>query len=383
MKVTFLTTWNIKCGIADYSRNLLHELRNLVDVEVVAIEPYEGPGIDLFQPFSRKLYDEIADSLNQGDLVHIQHAYSIFGGELSLYRNFGYLVNQINKPLVMTLHEVYHPLPFIWRLPRGIKIDLKTLFKNIIYGYTAYRERISLNSYRKAKKLIVHTSAQANVLVRVGLNRDKIVVLPVGIPDILVIPEHRDKAKEKMGLKGKTVLAILGFINWRKGYELAIHVLKMLPQNVCLVIAGGARVKDDEKYIQDLRKIIEQNKLSDRVMITGYLAENEIAKYLNATDIVLAPFLSAAGSASLSLIIAYGKPVIASDLPANREINSRIPCLDLFRSGNAVDLYGKIRHLLENEEKRNILASNALLYARQFSFKSIAERTKKIYEEII
>ena len=375
MKINFLTTWNTKCGIADYSKNLLCELKKLVDVHVLPI--------DRSKINDRTYLKDLAFKLNKGDLVHIQHTYSIFGGELSLYQNFAFLISHLEKPFILTLHEIYYPLPFLTVTSGRIKIDYNILLKNILLGFSSIRERISRNSFKNAAKLIVHNSHQANVLINNGIISDTVLIMSHGIPDFLVSIKPMPEAKKAIGVEGKTVMTIFGFINWRKGYELAIQALKELPDNVILMIAGGIRVKKDDDYLRRLTGLIKKNKLTSRVIITGYLSPELIPDYLNASDLILAPAISAAGSGSLSLAIAYGKPIVASDSAANREIINKIPCLEIFRSADADDLYNKIWHLLKNEQRRKILSINALEYAKMFSYLEMARKTKEAYQDVL
>ena len=83
-----------------------------------------------------------------------------------------------------------------------------------------------------------------------------------------------------------------------------------------------------------------------------------------ATDICLAPFSSTAASGALSLCIGYHKPIVASDIAVHKEINGRIPCLELFKSGDPRDLLQKIRALLGDESRLKELSAGADMYSR-------------------
>lgn len=375
MKISFLTTWNTKCGIADYSKNLLSELEKIADLKVLPLDRTKFK--------NRKYLEELASELNQGDLAHIQHTYSIFGGEFSLYRDFAFLISRLRVPFVITLHEVYYPLPFLTLTSGGFRLDFRILLKNIFLGYTSVRERMNLSSFRKAARLIVHNSHQAKVLRNSGILSNKVLVLPHGIPDFLNSQKPITEAKKAIGVEGKTVMTIFGFVNWRKGCEITIQALKKLPDNVMLIIAGDIRVKKDANYLRGLKDLIKEADLSKRVIFTGYLSPELIPDYFSASDLILAPAVSGAGSGSLSLAIAYGKPIVASDTAVNREIVNRIPCLEIFRSADADDLYNKIRHLLKNGQRRKILSINALEYAKKFSYLQMARKTKQAYLDVL
>ena len=371
MKVALLTTWEKKCGIADYSSALAKELKKLVELEIVPVKACPE--------WEQENIDQLAAKLNAYDLIHIQHAYSFFGGTLSRYNKFRELIGKLTKPFVITLHEVYYPLPFIHFQNLRPKIELNLFFKNILFGYTSYRERISLGALKKAARVIVHNRKQAEILLNLGLDEKAVSIVPHGVPSVAQDRPDTADVKAELGLAGKTVLTIFGFINWRKGYELAIEAVSKMPDDIVLLIAGGARVEDDQPNVNSLQALINSKGLQARVRITGYLQPVEVAKYFNATDIVLSPSLSAASSGALALALANGKPIVASDLPVNAEINEIVPCLELFRSGDSRKLSEKIILLLKDEAKRHELSAKADQYAKLWSFANVAKATVKIY----
>src|SRR3712207_1564089 len=85
------------CGIATYSEYLTTELRKFAHVEVVGRQSERS---------SRHFLDAVADVAHRADVIHIQHAFDIFGymGHLTspLYR----VLNRTRKPIVTTLHEL-------------------------------------------------------------------------------------------------------------------------------------------------------------------------------------------------------------------------------------------------------------------------------------
>ena len=95
MKITFATTWEDRCGIADYSRALAAELRKHAEIEIVSLD-CDAP----------KSPSYLASKLNEGDIAHIQHQYPFFGG-MRIYRNtFRRTIVKLNVLLVVTLHEL-------------------------------------------------------------------------------------------------------------------------------------------------------------------------------------------------------------------------------------------------------------------------------------
>jgi polysaccharide biosynthesis protein PslF len=216
----------------------------------------------------------------------------------------------------------------------------------------------------------------------------KATVIPHAIPEISEDNRSLDAqcAKRSLGLEGKAVLTIFGFINRKKDYELALEALAHLPEGFFLLIAGGIMHGNfmDKEYYAALRKKIESLSLEHRVKITGYLSQERIPLVMAATDICLAPFrpFRQPGSGSLSLCVGYGKPIIASDIEMIKEINNRVPFLDTFTYPSKDDLLLKINNLFHHKERRDELVRLTNAYRQQYSYSKIAELLFGVYQDI-
>ncbi len=132
------------------------------------------------------------------------------------------------------------------------------------------------------------------------------------------LPVGPIEAKESLGLSGRTVVTLLGRVHPRKGYRLLLQALAQLPSQYVVVFAGQAR----EIHIQnDLIAFSRSCGVEDRVRMTGYLSEEELDRYLAATDLAVCPFETVAASSSISTWISAVRPILASDLPLIAEYN--------------------------------------------------------------
>ena len=355
MKITFATTWNDECGIAVYSRSLVAELRKQAEVEIVSLdEPDRGGSPSL-----------LASKLNQGDVAHIQHQYPFFGG-MRCYRNtFRRTIVKLNVPLVVTLHEV----------------DLGSTRSRLRGVYKRWFNR-RLFCGDEIDRLIVHTAEYRDMLRDLGVVPEDIRVVPEGVPRIEQPAISPEDAKSELGLAGKKVVTIFGFVVRRKGYDVALAALRCLPEDVSLLIAGGRHPDDRTGFRERLVEQIRAEGLSDRVVITGYLPDDRVPLVMTASDVVIAPSSGISNSGSILRAMAHGKPIVASDLPATREINARKECLTLATVGDPADLAEKTRELLENEWKRETAVAAIRSYAETYSVEWAAAQTLAVYKEL-
>jgi glycosyltransferase involved in cell wall biosynthesis len=187
-----------------------------------------------------------------------------------------------------------------------------------------------------------------------------------------------EAAKAALGLEGRRVLTIFGFLARRKGYDLALQALARLPEDVTLLAAGGVHGADRTAPDQELKALAERLGVGERFRITGYLAEEQVPVVFGATDLLLAPFHEVSGSASLALGQAYACPILAADLPSLRESGAA-----LFPAGDAPALAAAVRQLLAHSEERERLAAVSRAHAARHSYHALAERTAAIYREVL
>ena len=376
MKVSFCTGWDVeRDGISDYSKHLVNELKknNNMDIQIVKLVNNIG---------QKDFYRELADKANQAEVCHVQFNYVYFNGELPYRNRLLYFEKYLKIPLVITAHEVRLRHSLITEA--GYSRIKRIVFNKTLFLWNSWSRIYHKSIYNKADKIIAHTKAQAELIRPLLNNPDRLMVLPHGIP--MISPELRNipasRVKSGLGLEGKIILTIFGFINKKKGYELVMDILSELPDNVILLIAGGAMTENtvDKEYYNSLAKEISARGLDNKIRITGYLKEDDVADIMAATDICLAPFLSGSGSGALSLCLGYHKAIIASDIPVIQEINNQIPCLELFRYPDAQDLLKKIKGLINNPGRINELSISARQYCQRFSYAVIATETIKIYE---
>lgn len=355
MNITYASTWDTRCGIAEYSHSLVHELEKHVKVEVVNIDPGQ-----ISSPA------RLAARLNQGDVAHIQHQYPFFGG-MSLFKNwFRQAVTKVEVPLVVTVHE----------------LDLGFGDLAPIRSYKRFFNKFLFDP-PEIYRFIVHSEDFRDKMGLIGVAPEDISIIPEGVPKVNRVRISSQNAKILWEVSDKRVITIFGFVTKRKGYELALKALKELPNDVVLIIAGGAHPDDKTGFYDDLKETIAAMRLHDRVRITDYLQNHEVATIMAATDLIIAPFTSMSNSGSILRAIAYRKPILTSDLPPNRELNARCKGVWLFRSGDANDLARCIKEMLGN--RRILTAASALCreYAEEWSVAKAAEATVDVYREVL
>jgi glycosyltransferase involved in cell wall biosynthesis len=175
--------------------------------------------------------------------------------------------------------------------------------------------------------------------------------------------------------KSKINLLFFGQIKKVKGLDILLHALKNLDDSFHLTIAGKERDDSISSYsglIDDLKKkgCIE--------IINRHISDSERDFLLRHCDAVVLPYRHIYQSGVLLMAMSYGKTVIASDLPAFKEIIIHGNNGFLFENGNAESLASVLKQLpLTRYHETGIAARTfvkehfgwnqiALLYVRMF-----------------
>ena len=101
---------------------------------------------------------------------------------------------------------------------------------------------------------------------------------------------ERAEIRRKYGLKNEDILLIFaGRIVEEKGILELLEAIIELPENIKLMILGAATF-DDYKQTDYSETVFETaKKIEDRVILSGFVSHNEIAKYYAAADISVVP----------------------------------------------------------------------------------------------
>jgi glycosyltransferase involved in cell wall biosynthesis len=394
MRVLHYSTWQIPCGIAGYAEDLVAELDRLgCDNTVRPI-----PAVPLSQSERRREWDALCEQAGRHDVLHIQHEFGLFRGSGASLRDsnkaFCRLLTELqrmNMPTVITFHTGFASLSSliprrfgrVLRFSKRISSRYERALTNRIFNW---RPPAALMRNESCFRAVVHSARTMSELVDRGIHPALVNVLPIGISAAESGPVDCDqaRAREMLGLPRNAVLmSIFGFVSEYKGHLLAKQALALLPENYHLVVVGGPH---PEATDYTLNKLLEDpdGKLASRLHVTGYVSPEQSKLYKQAVDIVLAPYRdrNQSGSAAINWGLSSGKPVIAANIPAFREINRRRPCLSLVTPEAEHELAWQIRRVATTPALRQELVDAARAYVEESSCAAVAASTYRIYTDL-
>lgn len=167
---------------------------------------------------------------------------------------------------------------------------------------------------------------------------------------------------------------MLRTMGMEKGIDTALKALKGLPNNVVLLLVGG-----NAEDIAFYRKRTEKFGELLRVIFAGFVRHKEVALYLSASDVLIAPFPKTAhyefymSPMKIFEYMASGRPIVASNLESIREILGESSAI-LANPDDADSLREGIARVLEDEENARLMAKRAREAVLNFTWQNRATR---------
>lgn len=241
---------------------------------------------------------------------------------------------------------------------------------------------------RRANAVITLGSEMKKELIARGIEASKILVCPnaVGEEFTQEVPD-RGQCRRELNLENDYLY--IGTVSSLVGYEGLENLIKSFAELVpeypklrLLIVGDGA----ERPKLMDLAN---QLQITERTIFPGRVDRAVARKYHRALDIFVVPRLDLPVTRSVTPLkpveaLAFEVPVVASDLPALREIVTEDVDGLFFKSEDPSDLADKLRILLDDEiarERMGRAGREKVLRTRTWS--SNAEKISDLYESLL
>ncbi len=369
MRTAFVSTYPPRhCGIAAFTHDLAASTTNR---EIVALHPPEQASaaypLEVHHRIRKHEQDDHVRTARElaacVDVVSVQHEYGIWGGDDGSHViDF---VGALDVPAVATLHTVLeHPTT----RQRALLTDLVA---------------------RTAATVVMSQSAAALMTSAYGVDRDRLHVIPHGVPDLPLVDS--ETVKPGLGVDGRKVILSFGLLGPGKGYELALAALPAVvaAHPTALYVVVGATHPDlirsqGESYRRSLLDTVSRLGLEGHVrFVDRFVGRIELTQWLEAADVFVTPYpnLDQIVSGTLSYAMGAGRAIVSTPYAYARELLADGRGV-LVQPGSPASMAAGLNEVLGDAGLRSAIGRRAYAYSRRMVWSAIGAEYGDLFARV-
>lgn len=359
--IGFITTWNAKCGIAEYTRYLAHSVEPQHRISVFANRVDETVRPD--ESYVFRCWETSWGDLPASDVDELAHRIVSAGCDVvSIQYNFSLL-----SPATMQ------------RLARRLRSQDITVLATL-HSSVAQRFDELVQALKSADLVIVHRTEERDKLAAAGLERIMIQRQGIYVPEDLESRSHQT-------MPGAFIVSCFGFFLPPKGiYELLEAFESAAFVNPALrlkLINALYDLPESHRYASECMRFILQHGLADRVvMCTEFLDHDTILRELAASDLIVLPYTwsTESSSAAIRLPLASLTPVLCSDLDIFKEFAGTVHS---YPADDVVALANRIVELSMDPPQLHRFEARQREFVSELSWSKVAAQFQSVVEDCL
>ncbi|MGW1060343.1 glycosyltransferase [Micromonospora rubida] len=233
---------------------------------------------------------------------------------------------------------------------------------------------------RAADRVVVQSQDEIGELVRLGVPRSRMSLVPAGVNERIFRPDGpvapRDPARPRVLTVGRLTESM--------GFEEVVRAMPATPEAECVIVGGPPAEKlPTDGSARRLTALARSCGVADRVRLIGGVPREELASWYRSADLlVAAPWHEPFGLTALEGM-ACGVPVIGTDVGGIADTVIDGLTGDLVPPRDPRALGTAIRRLLGDNVRRFAYATAALDRIRsRYSWRRCAEQLNLVYEAV-
>ncbi|TET73910.1 MAG: glycosyltransferase family 1 protein [Candidatus Aminicenantes bacterium] len=245
-------------------------------------------------------------------------------------------------------------------------------------------KRLERKTIRESDKIVTISNSMRNILLGYGAELENIEVICDGVDTKIFKVTYEGKLRSELGNGAEDIIIFQGVIDPQDNPEIILdaarEVLKKHHRTMFWIIGDGTA-------LPNLKQKVAQDNLTERFYFSGWVKQEEVARYISASDIglvILPDSLSARGRVTLKEFEywACGVPVIAPKLPALEEVVEEGKTGFFYQPGEFKSLAQKIMLLIENKDLRKKMGQKGMEVVKEkFEWQKLTNRYVKICED--
>ncbi len=251
-------------------------------------------------------------------------------------------------------------------LPRGVPLVL-TAHDILPREGGAGRRRAQRRLYERFDALVVHSRhGRRRLTEELGVPAERVHVIPHG-----TLAHLAGEGEPPFDTSARVVL-FFGLLRPYKGLDVLIEAWRAI-EGAELWIVGMPRM--------DIAPLRARAGPGVR-FLPRFVSDSELAGCFRRAELIVLPYREADQSGVLFTALAFGKPLLLSDVGGFPELAAETGAARVVPAGDAAALAGALRELLADEARLAEMSARARAAAAGYSWQSVARQTLALYEEL-
>ncbi len=247
----------------------------------------------------------------------------------------------------------------------------------------ARRARRRLPVMARSASMII-TAAECmkrEICEHLNIKADRVAVTPYAPRSgFQAVPaEQANETKQRLGIEDEFILFV-GTVEPRKNLLTLVRtfeqILRQTSHRPQLVVVGAKGWLMDE-----LLAFIKQSPVSDRLLLTGYLDDDDLRALYSSCRVFVYPSIYEGFGLPPLEAMACGAPVIASDIPIFQE--TLADAAPLVNPNDVEAIAASIVGMLADEDRRREFSRRGLEQVAKFSWEQTAQMTMEVYRRVL
>lgn len=376
-------------GLGLFVRSRLQEIASSTDLKVVA----PAPLVDYSSPIG-KLFGHLRGPRRRRDgRVEVYHPRWFYppGGTpwniLCLFLRLWCLLRRVRRTFSFELIDAHFGYPegvvaALLAKVFGVPFMITLRGSEMMFARQRPRRLGMTWAFQQASHIVTVSSELRNVAISMGAPASRVTVIPNGIDSGLFHSRDRKWVRSKLGLSDSDrVILTAGELIEAKGHHLIIRALKTLSTanpRARLLIAGGI-ARGGSNFERQLRTLVSELGLADRVDFLGWIKPPALAEYMSAADVFCLASMTEGWPNVVHEAMSCGAPVVATRVGAVPEMIPSERYGIVIPSNDVNALTGALAQALERPWDREEIA--ALGQSR--SWPCVAKEVGQVMRQII
>lgn len=367
LRVAWVSTWQTRCGIAEYSRFLLEHFNaqnfwvGVFGDQRTTIDGDNPPAVrSVLKSWHHSVEGWRRHCSNVArfdpDVMVFQHNWGMFGAG-----DFAAIVTDsrfANTVIIIVLHNTR---------------EMET--------FTAQEREVVFMAFRRSDRILVHSIDDLRRLKKYGF-ADRTTLFPHGVQ-----VASSNETVRPSGRKAAPVIGSFGFVMPHKGLDILIRLLPLIrakiPGTTLRLVNAELDEESSRNELKRCMNVADQIGMSRYVQfIPNFLSTEEVLCHLSDCDIIVFPYRATFESASgaVRLAMSAERPVVTTAISIFDELgDARFVLPD-----NSLDnMAEKLIELIENSELQSEIVLRQKSWMHERTWEKMAGRLAGIIEALV